>query len=267
MAALLPVAFALAPLLLQLALLSVLGAAVNATAYKLFGKGIYLLLMWPGVTVHELSHLVGCLLTRTRVRRVALFSPREEGGGMILGFVEHDRPASIVVRTIVAGAPFFGGAAAVLAIVRFLLPAAAHPAVAPVAAAAPDLASLGAALLHAFEGYAAAAAAVGAALPWTSWKTWLTLYLLFSIAAHISPSRPDLIHAAAGAVFLAAALFAAEWVAAKYAPGVAQSIATWTAEAAASVTVLLGYGLAALAVAWAALTGLAVAKEALLHRA
>src|SRR5260221_628721 len=116
------IAFALAPLIVQLVLLSVLGGAVNRSAYRSFGKGIYLLLMCPGVIVHELSHLVGCLVTGTKVRQVRLFAPRDEGGSLVLGEVEHDRPRSAIARTIVAGAPFFGGAAAILLLTRLFLP-------------------------------------------------------------------------------------------------------------------------------------------------
>lgn len=246
-------AFAFAPLLVQLALISVLGGAVNRAAYRLFGKTIYLLLMWPGVAIHELSHLAGCLLTGTRVRKVAFFSPRNEAGGMTLGFVEHDRPRNVMALTVIAGAPFFGGAAAILGLTRFFLPAAARIALAPISLARPELPALAAALSRAFEGYASVALLVASSLDWSSWRTWLSLYFLFSLAAHVAPSRTDLAYAASGAVFLGAALLLFESAAARYSPAAAFAVASWSSAAAGSLTVLLGYGLAALLAASAVL--------------
>jgi len=56
----------------------------------------------PGVVVHELSHLAGCLVTGARVSRVVLFGP---SGGL----VEHGEPRMpLVGRPVISLAPVAG---------------------------------------------------------------------------------------------------------------------------------------------------------------
>ena len=241
--------FAIAPLIVQLIILSVLSGVVNRSAYRLFGKTLYLMLMCPGVIVHEFSHLLGCLATGTKVHRVRLFSPREEGGNLILGEVEHERPKSPVARTVVAGAPFFGGATAILLLTRIFFPSAIRTGVAPVVVLQPEVRTLLSALLTAFESYLHTVRTVFVALDWSSWRSYILLYILFSLAAHIAPSRTDLTHAAGGATILAALLFVTEVVTARISPLYAATLASSIAKGVGILTVLLGYGLATLCVA------------------
>ncbi|MDM8000139.1 MAG: DUF3267 domain-containing protein [Dehalococcoidia bacterium] len=56
----------------------------------------------PGVVVHELAHVLFCLLTATRVTRVRLFR-----FGNPAGYVIHDRPSSAWKTILIGIGPFF----------------------------------------------------------------------------------------------------------------------------------------------------------------
>lgn len=236
----------LAPLCIQLVLLYGLSSTVNRVAFQRLGKWLYLLVMWPGVVVHELSHLVGCVLTRTRVREIHLFSPREEGpGNLVLGFVTHDKTSNPIATFIVSAAPFFGGAAALALILRLAAPDALAGTVAP-SAVFVDPASAVNEMLRAYAGFVMTLLRT---LDWGSWSAWLAAFLLFSVSAHVAPSRHDMKYALGGAAGIAVLVAAFAWAAGRYAPGVAAGAAAWTAKAVAVTSVLLGYGLACVATA------------------
>src|SRR5450756_760450 len=69
---------------------------------------LFYLLLAPGTIVHELCHVIACLVTLTRVYEVHLFQLRREGGGTIqLGEVEH-ADVGPIRDFIVAVAPLVG---------------------------------------------------------------------------------------------------------------------------------------------------------------
>lgn len=238
----------IAPLLLQLVLLYVLSGAVNSIALRRLGKPLYLLLMWPGVVIHELSHLVGCIVTGTRVREVHLFSPRDEGrGNMVLGFVTHDKPRNPLASSVIGGAPFFGGAAALWALMTFMLPAVGRattfvPVVANSATASAVFQVLGLAARR----YAEFVLVAAGKLDWNAWQTYVFIYLAFSLAAHVAPSRADLKNASAGIFLGTILLVLAAYAGRSWAPELAASATLWFARAIGAVTVLLSFGLASL---------------------
>ncbi len=252
----------LAPLFLQLVLLYVLSGVVNRIALARLGKTAYLMLMWPGVVVHELSHALGCVVTRTRIREMHLFAPRDEGRGrMVLGFVTHDRPANPLASSVIGGAPFFGGAAVLWALTAYMIPGIGRAAAfVPVVARAASVSAVLDALADAGSRYVAFVVAVGRGLDWRAWQTYLFLYLAFAVAAHVAPSRPDLKNASAGVfaatAFLGLAAYAGRW----WAPAFTAAAVASFAKGVGAVTVLLGFGLAALIAAAALL----VAVELLL---
>jgi hypothetical protein len=194
--------FLFAPLALQLVILYALSSAMNRLAFARLGKTVYLLVMWPGVVVHELSHFLGCVVTRTKVFEVKLFSPREEGpGNMVLGFVSHAKPRGPFSTFVISAAPFFGGAAALWGILALAAPQALGGLGAPFAFGT----GRGAidALADAAVSYVAFARALAASLDWHSWRAYLALFLLLSISTHVAPSRHDMKYALAGAFSLA----------------------------------------------------------------
>ncbi|HTM68075.1 MAG TPA: hypothetical protein VL426_02145 [Candidatus Binatia bacterium] len=232
-----------APLLVQLVALYALSSAMNRLAFGLLGKWLYLLVMWPGVIVHELSHFVGCLLTFTKVFELKLFSPREESpGNLVLGYVSHAKPRNAVAQFIVSSAPFFGGAAALWGILAFVAPRAIRGLGMPLSFG--DGGGFTVAVGTAIKSYASFSAALASSLDWRSWKAYVAAWALFAVSVHIAPSRHDMKYALAGGSVVAVLIAVLAWLGGRYAPVLTVGAAAWTARAAAAVTVLLGYGLA-----------------------
>ncbi len=57
------------------------------------------ILLFPGVILHEISHLLGCLLTGTRVTRIKLWGLRE-------AYIKHEEPGPFSML-VISLAPFF----------------------------------------------------------------------------------------------------------------------------------------------------------------
>ncbi|HTK05444.1 MAG TPA: hypothetical protein VL500_07700 [Candidatus Eisenbacteria bacterium] len=244
-----------APLLVQLVALYVLSSAMNRLAYTLLGKVFYLLIMWPGVIVHELSHFVGCLLTRTKVYEVKLFSPREESpGNLVLGYVTHEKPRNPFSQFIVSAAPFFGGAAALWGILAFIAPKALRGLGVPLVFGRGQ--GITVTLSTAASSFASFSTALAGSLDWHSWKAYVAALVLFSVAVHIAPSRHDMKYALVGASSIAVLVAVAAWLGGKYAPLATMRAAEWFARAVAGITVLLGYGLACVVLATILLFGI-----------
>jgi hypothetical protein len=92
-----------APLLfaIELAVLYAAGSYVMGHLMRISGFGgsgsvmgrvVFYLLVFPGVVLHEGTHYLACLLTRTKVTRFAPFSPgrRSNDGRLVLGYVRHE---------------------------------------------------------------------------------------------------------------------------------------------------------------------------------
>ncbi len=239
-------ALALLPVAVQIILLYAVSSRLNGLFYRWLGRTVYLLFMWPGVVVHELSHLFGCLITWTRVREANLFAPREETPGTLtLGSVVHDRPRSPVASTLIGSAPFFGGAAALWLLIRLLFPAvlaAASFSQAQLSGGSPgDLLAFAGRIAGEYLDFFFALAAVLAS---GGWRTLLFVYAAVPVAAHIAPSRPDLKHSLAGIFAVAVLLGLTAYIGSRWSPAWPGRLAHWLAAPVGSVTVLLAYGLA-----------------------
>lgn len=237
-----------APLLVQLVVLYALSSAMNRLAFELLGKVLYLLVMWPGVIVHELSHLVGCLITGTKVMEVKLFAPREESpGNLVLGYVTHAKPRNPVAAFMVSAAPFFGGAAVLWGILAFVAPRAIGGLGMPLSFGGGR--GFTVAIGTTLKSYASFSGSLLASLDWHSWKAYVAAWVLFAVAVHVAPSRHDMKYALAGGSVIAVLVALLAWAGGRYAPQLTIGAASWTARAVAAVTVLLGYGLACVTLA------------------
>lgn len=168
-----------------------------------FGWRSVLVTGWLGVPLHEISHLVACLLFRHRVVAFSLLDPDTRSG--TLGYVQHAyRRRSLYQVTgsfFIGIAPLVGGALVLLVALVLLLPSAMPP------LGPPPGPGLGAQLLH-------TAALAGATLRGIftlahvgSLAFWAFLLLALSVGSHLSPSRPDLQGAWPGLLMLLLALF------------------------------------------------------------
>jgi len=159
-----------------------------AFSFSGFNVPLFYLLILPGTVVHELSHVLACLMTGVHVRDVRLFSPQANG---VVGWVTHDT-ADPLRRGFIALAPFLGGSVAIYALIRFVLPPTE---VDPLTSQPVDLAL----------GFKAAAATIVGIVRSSNLhepKTWFGLYLLFSLGYAVAPSRQDLHHLVAGGLMV-----------------------------------------------------------------
>ncbi len=73
---------------------------------------IYYLILFPGVIIHELSHVIFCLITFTRIKSLKLFS---KSGG----FVIHNKPRWLWVSFIISVAPILVGSVILFITMRY----------------------------------------------------------------------------------------------------------------------------------------------------
>ena len=168
-----------------------------------FGWRSVLVTGWLGVPVHELSHLLLCVVFRHRVVSFSLLDPDPQTG--TLGYVRHAyrqrSPYQLAGSFFIGIAPLLGGALVLVAALRLLLPSALP------ALGAPPSPELGAQLTH-------TAALAGATLRGIftvghlgSLSFWAFLLVALCVGSHLSPSRPDLEGAWPGMLLLLGALF------------------------------------------------------------
>ncbi len=86
------------------------------------GRIIFLLLVFPGVVLHESAHYLACLLTGTKVSRFAAFSPRRSADGrLVLGYVRHER-RGFPITAIIGLAPVLLNPLGILLVTALLTP-------------------------------------------------------------------------------------------------------------------------------------------------
>jgi hypothetical protein len=232
------------PIAAQLVLLYAASVYLNRRLYKRLGLVGYLFFMWPGVIVHELSHLAACLITFTRIREVRVFEPRvEPSGDLLLGYVRHDEPRNPFAAMLIGAAPFFGGSAALYLVFRVFIGRFDAASLA-VALPSQGAASVVAALAGAVASYAGFLYALASRLDWHSWATYVFLYLAAAVSSHAAPSRTDLKQTFIGLAEIIALAGIAVFI--LYLAGIAvpEAGAAWLARPALAVSGLLGCGLA-----------------------
>lgn len=231
---------ALVPFLASVLLLLALSRVVSRWLRELLGVRLYAVLLWPGVVVHELSHLLGAMLTFTKVTGVSLL-PRPPGtGGQVLGSVSHEATRNPVVLILISLFPLLGGSFILWVLSQLLLPGA--PATAPAldlhgAWSFAYLAPWGQFLLGFWAAFNAAA-----------WQSWVFAYLAVAIAAHLAPSNHDFGHAAAGFTALSLLAVLITWAAGRFNQAIATTLGQWIVGALNFFVPLLWYALGLLAV-------------------
>ena len=160
---------------------------------RIFGEKFYIYLTAPGIMIHELGHVFFCIVFRHRIKEVKLFSPEDDG---TLGYVSHVFEVNNLYHRIgnffIGTGPVWFGLAVICLLSRLLLPGGMSAADASFLENAVNFLSG----LFSFSF-------------WTRWQSWLWIYLVLSVAAHITLSKADLEGAADGLVFLVCSLCAA----------------------------------------------------------
>jgi hypothetical protein len=245
------IVFLFIPIIVQIVLLNLLSKFLSGLFFRKLGRTLYLVFMWPGVVVHEMSHLIGCWLTRTKVLEVKFFSPRDEAGGSLtLGYVSHVKPRNPLASMIIGSAPFFGGAAVLWLLLRWFFPtvtatATFHPVILKTGAAAASWAFVSAVA----SDYLVFFKALFSALAAGGWISLVFVYLLIPLASHIAPSGPDLKHTIWGVVTVAASVSLVILIGRYISPAVPGRVSDLIAGPIGGLNVLLSYGLACTLVA------------------
>lgn len=179
--------------LLVLLILLLLSKLISRWFLELLGDRCYAILLWPVVVVHELSHLLGALLTFTRVTGFSLWPQSMGAGGRVLGSVTHEASRNPVTLILISAFPVLGGSFILWLIAWLLLP--------DNLLTAPTINLSGgvwAILWNYLINWWRFALQFLAAFSMTAWQSWLFLYMALAVAAHLSPSNHDLGYTAAG---------------------------------------------------------------------
>ncbi|MFA6098633.1 MAG: hypothetical protein WCV50_02570 [Patescibacteria group bacterium] len=230
------------PLLLQILILYFLSQAVDRLVLRRLGRGWYLATMWPGVMIHELSHLVGCLLTFTRVYKVQLFYPQ----GGTLGMVQHEQTRNPLKSIIISIAPLFGATAVIWLLTRFLLPDFYFSNLDGLKKILSDFSSYQNFFSFTwdyFRQYIINVQDLIKQFNFSSWQTYLFIYLMLSLSSHAAPSKEDLKHTYFGLIGLAVIFFLIylidQWLAAH----ITWAIIQWLTYPVLLTAIFLSYGI------------------------
>ncbi len=80
---------------------------------RIFSSKKYQIFTFPGIIIHEISHVLGCLLTGAKIEEVKFFSPRG-------GYVKHRKPRlSIIGLPIIGMFPVIGGTLSLFFLLKF----------------------------------------------------------------------------------------------------------------------------------------------------
>ncbi|MFA5030123.1 MAG: hypothetical protein WC495_00860 [Patescibacteria group bacterium] len=204
--------FPLIVFVLGLSVLYGLSITLDRLVMRILGRGWYLTLMWPGVIVHELSHLAGCLITFTRIVDVKLFAP----SGETLGYVSHVKTQNPIKNIVISIAPLFGVSLVMAGIMRLLIPETYSV-----------ISNLDPSAFASLSGILDMIKKTISSLPFAHWQTYLALYLLITLSSHAAPSRIDLKHAAVGLMGLII-LILVIWLIFTWTDiGISEDIITW----------------------------------------
>ncbi len=225
-------------------LLLFLGRFMNTRLWKSFDwKGV-MFLAWLGTPVHELSHLLGCIIGRNRIEEFALFKPDRQSGS--LGYVKHSYRSDsfyerVIGNTIVAIAPFFGGA-----LVIYLLTHSLYPQVLLRLEDMPTLSWQTFASWSAFTDFfadwekplKALYAMLSDERNLKDWGFWVYIWAMISVGAHLSPSRSDFEGFWGAAILLLCLPFVAMFILSFFGSR-GESVFEWLSTYAARINILL----------------------------
>jgi hypothetical protein len=152
-------------------------------------RPIYLFIRFPGVVLHECAHIIGCLLTGARIRKVVLFS--KDGGS-----VTYSRPLLPYIGDVIIGTAPLYLLPLTLSFITWLFGTYLGCAFSafPSALETPGvLSGLGASIFSTFSDNLV-----------TRFNGWflLYLYLTLSLVLSVAPSTQDMKNAAVGSILL-----------------------------------------------------------------
>ncbi|MBI5734200.1 MAG: hypothetical protein HY973_04685 [Candidatus Kerfeldbacteria bacterium] len=189
----------------------VLSRFISRSLMELLGQRWYVWLLWPGVCLHEFSHLLGALITWTPVKGVSLWPKPSAGKKVELGSVTHEATANPFKLIVISFFPLVGGTLILWLGTRWLTT------IEPTAVPSFSLidGSLDSAVTYLDKWWNFMLVA-GQSLNLGQWSGWLFLYMVLFSGAHLAPSNHDLVYTAAGVTIMglvAVILSVIDWLA------------------------------------------------------
>ena len=193
------------PGLILTLLMSRVSAWFAGSACRVLGKRGYLLIIgWPGIAVHELSHALAAILFGHKISNIRLLE-FHSGSGRV-GHVSHrynpDNPYQRVGNLFIGIAPVILGAFVIMAAAWFLVPKIAAGLAAKSLPSAGDLPAF---LFHAVR---VLFDALFDGANYHRVRFYIFLYILFSVGSAMTLSRADLAGARSGLVVFLVLIFA-----------------------------------------------------------
>ncbi len=143
----------------------------------------YRLILFPGTIVHEVSHILGCLLTGSKIKKVEFFSSRGS-------YVAHTKPKiPLIGNFIVSFAPIAGGIAVLFFTFRFF---------------GYDFPSATLSLESFSESFFALVkeTAIFFLDKYGTWQFWVSSYIILSVVVCLVPSKEDFKNSFSSATFV-----------------------------------------------------------------
>jgi hypothetical protein len=160
-----------------------------------FGKKGILVTAWIGTPIHEIGHLIQCIIWRHKVKSVKLLQTDDKNG--ILGYVEHQyNPNSLYQRIgnfFIGIGPIISGIGSIILAMYLLVPQSFSTLQAQIQQSTSTGQKLD---LHMFQTLGEAVLAMSKSL-FTSENFaepafWIFVILAISISSHIALSKPDI---------------------------------------------------------------------------
>lgn len=189
------------PAIMITLLLTVCANSIRNSICRWIGVDAYIRLTFPGVIVHELGHMLFCIIFGHKIIDYKLFSPEADG---TLGYVNHSyNPGNFYHRIgnfFIGTGPVWFGLALIYLLSAWLLPELPRY--------SNDTGKFSSLLPCALEVGMRFLKIMLTSAFWFHWQSWLWLVLVLTIGSHIALSPPDFSGAADGFVVLMVFLFA-----------------------------------------------------------
>ncbi len=151
-------------------IIAILGYCSNWLNWRYLNSSIIRFLYYIGTFIHELSHIVFCILTGAKVTKVSIFNKQPK-------IVHTKSRIPILGQTLISLGPIIGGMAFLYVINRYCLSGYFT---------IPDIST--------FNDFLFAFSNIFSHINLLDWQTWVMILLSFNMGAMIGPSLEDLKH-------------------------------------------------------------------------
>lgn len=151
-------------------IIALLGYISNWLNWKYLNSSIIRFLYYIGTFIHEVSHIIFCILTGARISKISIFSKQPK-------IVHSKSKIPIIGQTLISLAPIIGGMAFLYVINRFCLSNYFT---------IPDISN--------WKDFFSASINIFSHINLLHWQSWVMILLFFNMGAMIGPSLQDLKH-------------------------------------------------------------------------